>query len=153
MQNWQLMHLEILDTNFLQRIGLSFIAFLGREGMTFVDENLQQQFAQALHPFGVRGVLSGAGLSKPAWAFSAEQVPVYHNLGLADSIEKTVSLIRDSASAREERPLFLNVYILAWKMTPSDLKQVVEQLGNDYEIVTPGTLLAMIARSQLRERS
>jgi len=153
MQNWQLMHLEILDTNFLQRVGLSIIAFLGRKGMTFFDENLQQHFAQTLRLFGVRGLLSGAGLSKPAWAFSAEQVPVYHNLGLAYSIKKTVSLIKDAASAREERPLFLNVYILAWKMTPSDLKQVVEQLGNDYEIVTPGTLLAMIARSQLRERS
>ncbi|HET8852550.1 MAG TPA: hypothetical protein VFN02_08485, partial [Ktedonobacteraceae bacterium] len=148
MQNWQLMHLEILDTNFLQRVGLSIIAFLGRKGMTFIDENLQQQFAQALRPFGVRGLLSGAGLCKPAWTLSAEQVPVYHNLGLAYSIKKAVSLIQDAASAREKRPFFLNVYILAWKMTPSDLKLVVEQLGNDYEIVTPGTLLAMIAQSQ-----
>jgi hypothetical protein len=29
-------------------------------------------------------------------------------------------------------------------MTPSDLKQVVQQLGSEYEVVTPGTLLAMI---------
>lgn len=148
MQNWQLMYLEILDTNFFQRVGLSIIAFLGRKGMTFFNENLQQQFAQALRPFGVRGLLSGAGLCKPAWTLGAEQVPVYHNLGLAYSIKKTVSLIQNTASAREEHPLFLNVYVLAWKMTPSDLKQVVAQLGSDYEIVTPGTLLAMIARSQ-----
>ncbi len=148
MQNWNLTLLEILDTNLLQRIGLSFLAFLGREGMTFVDENLQQQFAQALHPFGVRGLLSGAGLSKPTWAIGAEHVPVYQNLGLADSVAKTLDLIQNAASTSAERPLFLNVYILAWKMTPSDLKHVAEQLGSDYEIVTPGTLLAMIQQSQ-----
>jgi hypothetical protein len=146
MQNWQLAHLELLDTNFLQRVGLSVVAFLGRAGMTFVDENLQQQFAQTLQAFGVRGLLSGAGLSKPSWTIGAEQVPVYQNLGLADSVEKTVSLIRSAASGNE-RPLFLNIYILAWKMMPSDLKRVAEELGNDYEIVTPGTLLALLAKS------
>ena len=150
MQNWQLAQLELLDTNFLQRIGLSLIAFLGREGMTFVDENLQQQFAQELLPFGVRGLLSGAGLNKPAWNIKAEQVLVYQNLGLANSVEKTVSLIKSAASASQERPLFLNIYILAWTMMPSDLKRVVEQLGSDYEFVTPGTLLVMLAKSQQR---
>jgi putative glycoside hydrolase with GxGYxYP motif len=56
-------------------------------------------------------------------------------------VNKTVNLVRN-ASAR-----FLNVYIFAWKMTPSDLKQVVQQLGSEYEIVTPGRLLEMIASS------
>jgi hypothetical protein len=153
MQDWHLAHLEILDTNFLQRVGLSTIAFLGREGMTFIDENLQQQFAQALQPFGVRGLLSGAGLKKPDWNIKAEQVPVYQNLGLANSVEKTVSLIRDSASSNKDRPLFLNIYILAWTMTPSDLKRVADELGSDYEIVTPGTLLAMLAQSQQQQHA
>jgi hypothetical protein len=34
--------------------------------------------------------------------------------------------------------------VFAFKVTPSDLKQVVQQLGSEYEVVTPGTLLAMI---------
>ncbi len=87
-------------------------------------------------------------MSKPTWAIGAEQVPVYQNLGLADSVAKTLDMVRGAVSVSSERPLFLNVYILAWKMTPSDLKQVAEQLGSDYEIVTPGTLLAMIAGSR-----
>ncbi len=153
MQQWQLAHLEILDTNLLQRVGLSSIAFLGREGMTFIDENLQQQFAQALQPFGVRGLLSGAGLKKPDWNIKAELVPVYQNLGLANSVEKTVSLIRDAASSNKDRPLFLNVYILAWTMTPSDLKRVADELGSDYEAVTPGTLLAMLAQMQQQQHA
>jgi hypothetical protein len=33
---------------------------------------------------------------------------------------------------------------MVWTMTPSDLKQVVQQLGNEYEVVKPATLLAMI---------
>ena len=65
-------------------------------------------------------------------------MPVLQNLGLADSVSKTVNLVRN-ASAH-----YLNVYVMAWTMTPSDLKQVVQQLGNDYAFVTPGRLLAMI---------
>jgi hypothetical protein len=66
-------------------------------------------------------------------------VPVLQNLGLADSVDKAVNLVRN-ASAQ-----FLNVYILAWSMTPSDLKQVIQQLGDRYEVVTPGRLLQLIA--------
>ena len=66
-------------------------------------------------------------------------MPVIQNLGLADNVSKTVNLVRN-ASAQ-----YLNVYVMAWTMTPSDLKQVVQQLGSEYEVVTPGRLLEMIA--------
>ena len=122
--------------------------------MLFADPDLQRQFARALAPFGVRGIFSSAGLVNPTWAISAEHVPIYQNLGLANSVDRTVSLIQSAASARDDRPLFLNVYVLAWTMTPSDLKQVVERLGRSpihrgtYEVVTPGTLLALITQTQ-----
>ncbi len=146
MRDWNLSLLEVLDTTFLQEIGIAYLSFLDRRGMLLANTELQQQFARALAPFGVRGIFSGAGLVNPTWSISAEHVPIYQNLGLANSVDRTVSLIQSAASARDDRPLFLNVYMLAWTMTPSDLKQVVERLGSNYEAVTPGTLLAMIAQ-------
>jgi hypothetical protein len=147
MQAMNLALLEVLDANFFQRVGLSFLTWLGSAGMTFSDETLQAQFVQTLLPFGLRGLLSGAGLSKPAWSVGRTHVPIYQNLGLAGSVSGTVSLIQNAASGWKGRPLFLNVYILAWTMTPSDLKQVVAQLDSEYEMVKPGTLLALLAQS------
>lgn len=134
--------LEVLDTDFWQSSGLPFLSNIRFTGMAFTDERCQQAFAQALAPYGLRAILSGSGLSSVNWK-QVEGVPLYQNLGLADSVSKTVSLIRKAAGS--QRPYFLNVYILAWTMTPSDLKQVAAQLGADYEIVLPGNLLALLA--------
>ena len=108
--------------------------------MALIQPGLQETYVKALAPFGVKGILSGAGQSQSSWS-NVSGVPVVQNLGLADSVDKTVKLVRN-APAR-----FLKVYVFAWRMTPSDLKQVVQQLGSEYEIVTPGRLLEMIASS------
>ena len=50
-------------------------------------------------------------------------------------------------AAKAQRPYFINLYVLAWQMTPTLLAQVIEELGSEYEVVTPGTLLAMLAES------
>ena len=105
-----------------------------------------QASQEALVPFGLHGLFSGAGLNRVEWK-KIDGIPFYQNLGLADSVAKTVQLIRGAVSAHSQRPLFLNVYILAWSMTPSDLKQVVEQLGPDYQIVLPSTLVALLTKS------
>jgi putative glycoside hydrolase with GxGYxYP motif len=127
MQAMKLSVLEVLDSD----LGSS---------MAFVNAGLQDTYVKALAPFGVKGILSGAGQAQSSWR-NVSGVPVLQNLGLADSVDKTVNLVRN-ATAR-----FLNVYIFAWRMTPSDLKQVVQQLGSGYEVVTPGRLLEMIASS------
>lgn len=126
MQDMHLAILEVLDAGLLGNLA-------------FINKALQQHFVDALKPFGLKGILSGAGQFRARWS-TLSGVPVYQNLGLATSVDKTVGLIRNASSASK----FLNVYIFAFKMTPSDLKQVVQQLGSEYEVVTPGTLLAMI---------
>ena len=73
-------------------------------------------------------------------------VPVYQNLGLADSVYKTVILVRNATASLQNCPLYLNVYVMAWSMTPSDIKQVIQQLGSQYVVVTPGTLMEMIPK-------
>lgn len=138
--------LEVLDTDFWQSSGLPFLANIRQTGMAFSDPHAQQSFAQTLKPYGLTGILSGSGMSKVDWK-KINGIPWYQNLGLADSVDGTVKLIKDAANARSERPLFLNVYILAWKMTPTTLKQVAQQLGSGYEIVLPSALLAGLART------
>lgn len=134
------MHLNVLEV-------LDSAGTHSGSGMAFPDPALQQRFVQALLPFGLRGILSGAGQSRPSSTVSAG-VPVFHNLGLIDNVSKAVTLLRNAASASRQRPLFLNCYVLAWKMTPTDLTQVMHQLGSKFEAVTPGTLLGMLSQSR-----
>ena len=103
----------------------------------FVNPGLQAIYVDVLAPFGIKGILSGSGQTQSTWK-SVSGVPVLQNLGLADSVSKTVNLVRN-ASAQ-----YLNVYVMAWTMTLSDLQQVVQQLGNQYEFVKPSRLLEVI---------
>jgi GxGYxYP putative glycoside hydrolase C-terminal domain/GxGYxYP third domain/GxGYxYP_N second domain/GxGYxYP_N 1st domain len=125
MQAMKLSVIEVLDTG---------------SGQAFINQRLQAEYVNVLAPLGVQGILSGSGQTQSSWSI-VSGVPVLQNLGLGGSVNKTVNLVKN-ASAR-----YLNVYIMAWSMTPSDLKQVVQQLGNQYEVVTPGRLLEMIASS------
>lgn len=138
MQAMHLNVLEVLDSAGAQNSG---------SRMAFTDPALQQRFVQALLPFGLRGILSGAGQIRPSSIVSAG-VPVFQNLGLIDSVSKAVTLLRIAALANRQRPLFLNCYVLAWKMTPTDLIQVMHKLGSKFEAVTPGTLMAMLSQSR-----
>ena len=132
MQAMNLNVIEVLDT------GLLF-------SQAFIDQNLQQEFVKALAPFGIRGVLSGSGQARSSWK-NVSGVPIIQNLGLADSVAKAVNMVR-IAALKAGNSQFLNVYIVAWTVTPSDLKQIIQQLGNEYEVVTPGKLLALSAIS------
>src|SRR6266702_1520407 len=123
----------------MQAMKLNVIEVLDSgSSQAFVNPGLQTAYVDVLTPFGLKGILSGSGQTQSSWK-KVSGVPVLQNLGLADSVSKTVNLVRN-ASAH-----YLNVYVMAWTMTPLDLKQVVQQIGNEYEVVTPGRLLAMIA--------
>jgi hypothetical protein len=144
MQSMNLTTLEVLDSNFRQDISLSLRALLKGSGMALIDTKIQQRYAEELKPAGIQGILSGGGQKNVSWnTFSG--IPVYQNLGIASSIDEALSMIKEGVDDYKGRPIFLNIYVLAWKMTPSDLKQVATMLGSGYEIVTPGALLAMIA--------
>jgi hypothetical protein len=146
MESMNLSILEVLDSDFLQSTGIPIIAILGQIGMIVSDTNLQQQIIQALLPYGLRGFLNGAGVKTPEMQV-VQGIPIYKNLGLADSVKKTVELVRNATASLQNRSHYLNVYVLAWSMTPSDIKQVIQQLGSQYVVVTPGTLMEMVAKA------
>ncbi len=146
MQAMGMTTLEVLDTGFWQSSGLPFAIIFSLAGMVFVNSHCQLSYARELSPFGLCGILSGAGRR----AFSCknvEGIPLYQNFGLASNVQQTIRLIKRMALIYKQRPLFLNIYMLAWSITPSDLKQVVEQLGDEYEIVLPKTLCMMLAKA------
>ena len=115
-----------------------------RGSQLFSNAALQTLYTQALSSPGFCGILSGAGVKIPGLTYGSGGIPIFYNLGLADSIQTTVDLVKSATFILKQRPLFLNVYLLAWKMGPSDIKQVIQQLGSGYEVVKPGTLLKMI---------
>jgi hypothetical protein len=144
MKDMNLTVLEVLDSNFCQDISLSLRAIFRGSGMALIDKKVQQLYAEGLKPAGVQGIVSGGGQKNVRWStFSG--VPVYQNLGIASSVDEALAMIKEGIDDYKGRPAFLNLYILAWKMTPTDLKQVAEKLGAGYEIVTPGTLLGMLS--------
>jgi hypothetical protein len=138
--------LAVLDSGMLQASGLPLLSSIRLTGMSFTNRTCQQRMMQELAPFGVTGLLSGAGVVNASWKMVGD-VPLYRNLGLANNAATAVKLIKAATLLRRNRPLFLNIYMLAWTITLADLRQVMEQLGDGYEVVLPGTLLAMLAKN------
>jgi hypothetical protein len=143
MQAMDIETLEVLDIGQWQSSGLP-LSNINLTGMAFDNEQHQQAYIQALASCGLRGILSGSGQAIARWKM-VNGVPVYQNLGLAGSVNGALSLIKNAVLLHPQRPHFLNVYILAWSMAPSDLKQIAAQLGAGYEIVLPRRLLALLA--------
>lgn len=141
MQQLQLSHLEVLDSNFWLHPLLIYRAIAMGAGMALIDEQARQALVHELASYGLRGILSGGGQARASWRKQGD-IPVYQNIGIAKTVADTVNMIRQATPA--QRPYFINVYVLAWQMGPAELKQVVEQLGSEYEVVLPGTLLAML---------
>ena len=139
--------LEVLDSDVVYSSGLPIVSKASLNGMGFTDGKRQRDYVNQLAPYDLRGILSGAGfvLKKASWQ-KVDGLPIYQNLGLAGSVESAVNIIRLASTLSPQRPLFLNLYILAWSMGPTQLQQVVQQLGNGYENVLPRTLLAMLSR-------
>ena len=113
---------------------------------SFVDASLQLAFANSLAPYGLRGILSGAGQPQSSWQV-VDGVPIVQNVGLAGNIDQVRALIRNATPKQVTAPFFMNVYLLAWAVTPSDIKQVAASLDNRYAVVTPGLLMALIANT------
>ncbi len=154
MRDMHLDLLEVLDADFLQSSGLPalpWLAFLRRSGMAFERGEAQHRYSEILQAYGVRGILSGAGVPDNTLTI-VDGIPIYRNLGLARNVAQTVRMITQTAAKHMERPLFLNVYILAWSMTPGNLVKVVQQLGNTYTCVLPGDLLALATQNALQKR-
>jgi hypothetical protein len=144
MQAMDLSTLMVLDSGFLAGTGIPYLSKLSLSAMALIRESQRQQFAQSLAPYGVRGILTGVGFpfdTTGHWRM-AQGLPIYYNLGLIQTVERLTTLLQ--AAKCKPRPLFLNFYVEAWRLGPAELKQVVEQLGPEYEVVLPRTLLTML---------
>lgn len=146
MQEMGMSTLQLLDNSALVGRGLPLLSHTGMTAMRCVNPVVQQQYAQILAPYGVKGMLSGAGFllnTVPHWHMVGN-MPVYHNLGLVSSQPRAFSLLK-AATATRRRPLFLNLYVESWKLGPSALKQICARLDSTYEVVLPSTLLALVS--------
>ena len=65
MESMHLSTLEVLDIDFLQSTGIPIIANLRQTGMVLSDPNLQLRLIQGLLPYGLHGLLNGAGTKMP----------------------------------------------------------------------------------------
>jgi hypothetical protein len=148
MQRMHLSLLEILDSNLDSSCWLHplliFRAVTKGSGMVLINKHRQQYFARELQAYGLKGILNGGGLNRARWTYSGS-IPILQNVGLASSINQAVTMIR--RATKGQRPYFINVYVLAWQMGPTELKEVARELGSGYEVVTPGVLLKLLVAS------
>lgn len=142
MQAMQIRLLEVLDSNFFAHPLLMYRSMKQGSAMIVHNIKVQQHLADELQAFGLQGIFSGGGLAQTRWRYHGS-TPMLHNVGIANSVSQAVRLIRQATP--ERRPAFLNVYVLAWSMGPSELQQVAQELGSTYEIVLPSTLLRLMA--------
>lgn len=139
--------LEVLDAERLFGMGWPVVSKVCWNGMTLQHRQRQQQFARTLAPYGVRGLLSGAGFMflRGRWQ-AVEGMPVCHNLGLINLPRTALWFVRTAAKMYAQRPLYLNVYINAWSVTPTQITHIMQELGDEYTFVLPGTLLSMLSQ-------
>lgn len=148
---WPAKHLSAflqVTGELMQRMDLRTIQVLdGLLSRLFPFRPWQERYARSLSPFGVRGILLNDSYRHGGWRVVAG-MPVIKNLGLAKNVAHTLALIQNNTPSRLKGPTFLNVYIFAWRMTPSDISKVISSLDERYKVVTPGQLCALIARTQ-----
>jgi GxGYxYP putative glycoside hydrolase C-terminal domain/GxGYxY sequence motif in domain of unknown function N-terminal len=145
--NQQSAYLQTTGT-LMQRMDLRTIEVLdGLLSRLFPYRPWQEQYARSLSPFGVRGILVNDSYKRGGWRVVAG-VPVIKNLGLAKSVAHTLELIKNNTPAPVQSPTFLNIYVYAWSMTPTDISKVIQGLDTCYEVVTPGQLCALVAQTQ-----
>lgn len=132
--------LQVLDGDWRQQLGLPLPA-----SMRMSNVAGQRAFIEALRPAGLRGLLTGAGGLLLSYK-KISGLPVYHNLGLVSSRSQLVQLVRGMQAIHRRRPLFLQLYVLAWRLTPTILWEALQDLGETVSPVTPGQLLQLIAQ-------
>jgi hypothetical protein len=126
----------------MQAMHISLLLVLDRTlfSLKFLNPSLQELFAKRLKTYGLRGIVSGWGSPLPSWRQRAG-LPIYQNLGMAQNPQRTLFLI-EQAAKRGTR--FINVCIYTWSISPSDLQDIVKQLGDGFTVVTPGELLELL---------
>jgi GxGYxYP putative glycoside hydrolase C-terminal domain/GxGYxY sequence motif in domain of unknown function N-terminal len=143
--------IEIFDTAFIFSSGLPILRSFSLTGMGLHKARLQQTITTALRRHGVKGILSGLGYTgRPSRHQIVNGITIYQNPGYSGSVAQTVRLIKAASRIRYRRPVYLNIYLMAWTMTPADIKEVLTRLGPDYVCVLPRTLLALLAGEQGR---
>jgi putative glycoside hydrolase with GxGYxYP motif len=149
--SWPAQHLDtfLRETGeLMRRMNLRTIQVLdGALSRLFPFRPWQEYYARSLSRCRVRGILVNDSYRHGGWRVVAG-VPVVKNLGLAKSVAQTLALIKNNTPPQLKSPVYLNVYIYAWSMTPSDIRKVMQSLDDRYTIVTPGQLCALIARTR-----
>lgn len=136
-----------LTGTLMRRMHLTTIEVLDRPIRSLIPpKTWQSAYSKSLAPFGLRGILSGDACKRSGWRV-VNGVPVIQNLGLTKSAGTALDLVKRNTPARITRPHYVSIYMHAWTTTPSDIQTIVQALDSRYAVVTPGTLLAMIART------
>ena len=77
-----------------------------------------------------------------------EGVPVANVRGIGSIEEGHAVLARAKRQWNGQSPLFLSVGVLAWNLTPSDVVELIEALGDEFEVVTADEYFQLIRNSK-----
>jgi hypothetical protein len=135
--------------SYMRRAGLTVPVILNRLHGKDIDlpRDRADAYINAIHPPGL--LVSWSGHTSTTRVNGGTPLSVSHLVSSTQQARDAI--IRDSAGWDGRAPLFLSIGVLAWNMTPSDVAQVVDQLGPRYEVVR-GDQFFSLARTA-RERA
>jgi hypothetical protein len=107
-------------------------------GQRVPNPEVLRRYAQEVRP---AGILHGSAGPVPEWRIVAG-IPAIANMGLIHNEDEAVSLIAQVAQSCP-RPYFLSLFVLAWRMGPTELRRVVARLPADIVAVKPGELVQL----------
>ncbi len=81
-----------------------------------------------------------------------EEVPVSEVRGIS-SVEEGVAALQQARRRWDgDGPEFLSVGLFAWRLTPSDVVAIVDQLGDEFEVVTADRYFALMRKVRAESR-
>lgn len=130
---------------YMRRTGTDIIYALTRQGDTNVplSDAVAQQYQQDIKLSGILyNWISGIQLTFPAG------LPVITQIGISSVSEAKTTLAKASSNFDGIQPVFVPLGVLAWNMTPADLKTFADSLDPKYEIVRADVFFDLINQTR-----
>lgn len=129
---------------YMKRTGMNVIYALNRQSDTNIDlsATVAQQYKNDVPLLGILyNWVSQSTLSTPAG------VPVFTQVGISTISQGQTALANATQNWDGTSPLFVALGVLAWNMTPTDVKNFVATLGPQYEIVRGDVFFELIDKT------
>jgi GxGYxYP putative glycoside hydrolase C-terminal domain/GxGYxY sequence motif in domain of unknown function N-terminal len=144
---WPAADLEKFTTNtgqYLRRTGMDVIYTLNRNGDA--NEDLAEPTVRSyLRHARLQGILGN--WVDTSYVKVTDGLPIVTQIGISSVDQGVSTLATATADWDGNSPLFVGIGVLAWNMTPADVKALVTQIADKYSVVRGDVFLRLVRSS------